>query len=70
MEFDMETETAKIVGELPFREGAVYYTSAIHDGSDRVWVLAEDFTRTSYHVLEFNMTKQGGCRFIQLQFQL
>jgi hypothetical protein len=58
MEFDMDTETAKIIGELPFREGAVYSTSAIHDGSDKVWVLAGDFAKPSYPVLEFNMTSK------------
>jgi hypothetical protein len=56
LEFNQESETAKIIGDLPFRTGTstVYTTTAISNGQDGVWLFAGYSPKATNPVLLFN----------------
>jgi hypothetical protein len=58
MEFIEDTETARIIGELPFQNGTytVLSTTAVPDGKDGVWLFAGDYEKPTNPVLLFNTT--------------
>jgi hypothetical protein len=58
MEFDLESETAKIISGLHFHYGKnpVYSTTAIPIGQDGVWVVAGSYPPADFNVALFNAT--------------
>jgi hypothetical protein len=56
LEFDQESETATIIGDLPFQTGnsTVYSTTAIPNGQDGVWLFAGNDPKATNPVLLFN----------------
>jgi hypothetical protein len=58
MEFSEDTATARIIGELPFQNGAytVLSATAILDSKDGVWLFAGDYEKPMNPVLLFNTT--------------
>jgi hypothetical protein len=60
LEFDMESDTARIIAELPFWYGknTVLSTAAIFDGRDSVWLFAGEFQKPHHPILRFNTTSK------------
>jgi hypothetical protein len=60
LEFSESSGTAKIIGDLPFKDGDsnVYSTTAIPNGQDSVWLFAGDNPKVTNPVLDFNMTSK------------
>jgi hypothetical protein len=56
LEFSQETESAKIIGDLPFVNGTspVLSTIAIPNNRDGVWLFAARYTKATNPVLLFN----------------
>jgi hypothetical protein len=56
LEFDQKSETAKIIGDLPFQSGTstVLSTTAIPDGQEGVWLFAGNTPKATNPVLLFN----------------
>jgi hypothetical protein len=56
LEFNQETETSKVIGDLPFQTGStnVDSTTAIPNGQDGVWLFAGNAQRVTNPVLLFN----------------
>jgi hypothetical protein len=52
LEFDMESDAARIIAELPFWYGknTVLSTSAIFDGTDSVWLFAGEFQKPHHPI--------------------
>jgi hypothetical protein len=60
LEFDEATETAKIIGDLPFQNGTstVESTTAITDGKDGIWLFGTSNPKPTNPVLHFNMVNR------------
>jgi hypothetical protein len=58
VEFDEETGTARIIGDLPFQNDTsiVESITAIHDGKDGVWLFAGSWPKPTNPILLFNTT--------------
>jgi hypothetical protein len=58
LEFDLESETAKIISSLHFQKGdlPVYSTTAISDGKDGVWIIPGNYPPADFPILLFNTT--------------
>jgi hypothetical protein len=56
LEFNQESETANIIGDLPFQTGnsTAYTTIAIADGKDGVWLFAGNNPKATNPILLFN----------------
>jgi N-acetylneuraminic acid mutarotase len=56
LEFNHESETAKIIGDLPFQTGTstVFSTTAIRNGQEGVWLFAGNPQKATNPVLFFN----------------
>jgi hypothetical protein len=56
LEFNQESETAKIIGDLPFQTGdsIVFSSTAIPNGQDGVWLFAGYTTKATNPVVLFN----------------
>jgi hypothetical protein len=54
LEFSESSGTAKIIGDLPFKDGAsnVYSTTAIPNGQNSVWLFAGDNPKVTNPVLD------------------
>jgi hypothetical protein len=62
LEFNEETESAKVIGDLPFLEGnsAVYTTTDIaNSDNNSVWLFAGEFSRVTNPILLFNLTDKA-----------
>jgi hypothetical protein len=61
LEFDQESETATIIGDLPFQTGTstVSSTTAIPNGQDGVWLFAGNDPKASNPVLIFNTVNKA-----------
>jgi hypothetical protein len=60
LEFNLESETAKIIGDLPFQSGtsSVYSTTAIPWGHDGAWLFAGNYRRVTNPILLYNATSK------------
>jgi hypothetical protein len=56
LEFNPESETGEVIGELPFQNGTstVYSITAITNGQDGVWLFAGNYPNATNPVLFFN----------------
>jgi hypothetical protein len=60
LEFNQVSETAKIIGDLPF-VAPVRSTTAILNGQDGVWIFAGEYPKLSNPVLFFNAANKVVC---------
>jgi hypothetical protein len=58
LEFSEDTESAKVIADLPFQSSTVHATSAIYDGKDGVWILAGNDPKPINPILFFNTTSK------------
>jgi hypothetical protein len=63
LEFNHESETAKIIGDLPFQTGTstVFSTTAIRNGKEGVWLFAGNPQKATNPVLFFNTANKVVC---------
>jgi hypothetical protein len=58
LEFSEDTESAKVIADLPFQSSTVHATSAISDGKDGVWILVGNDPKPNNPTVFFNTTSK------------